>query len=72
MLKKDAIAHFGSLSGVVKALEGRRHRSAIYQWGRVVPLLAAFELQEITDGKLRVDTSLYPEIGQHIKTELTA
>jgi hypothetical protein len=62
MLTKDAEAHFGGRPGILKAL-GNRSKSAIYQWGEIVPLMAAQELAEKSGGALRVDLSLYKSNG---------
>lgn len=67
MLKEDVLAHFKTKSAIVKALG--RHKSAIHQWGDVVPLMAALELEAITEGKLKVDISLYTHEGWAIKPE---
>ena len=37
-------------------------RSAVTQWKKVVPLDKAFALELATNGKLKVDKSLYPHI----------
>lgn len=62
MLTKDAEAHFGGRPGILKAL-GNRSKSAIYQWGDTVPLLAAMELEQLSNGVLKVDLGLYKKSG---------
>jgi hypothetical protein len=62
MLTKDAETHFGGRPGILKAL-GNRSKSAIYQWGDVVPLRAAMELAQLSHGVLSVDLSLYKKSG---------
>jgi hypothetical protein len=63
MFRKDAEAYFGGLAGIVKALKGGKFRSksAVYQWGEVVPLLAACELQQLSGGVLQIDFALYKD-----------
>lgn len=62
MLTKDAETHFGGRAGIVRTL-GNRTKSAIYQWGEVVPLMAAYELAAKSQGALSVDMSLYKRNG---------
>jgi hypothetical protein len=57
MLKSDAKKHFGSLEAIAQSLGITR--SAVSQWPERVPRGAAYELQHITGGKLRVKPSLY-------------
>jgi len=57
MKTKDAIEHFGSEAAVARALE--ISRQAVDQWGELVPILTAIEIQRITKDKLKVDPSLY-------------
>jgi transcriptional repressor of cell division inhibition gene dicB len=57
MLKTDVFDHFQTLTAVAKTLGITK--SAVSQWPRVVPRGAAYELQAITSGQLRVDISLY-------------
>lgn len=70
MLTKDAEAHFGGRAGIVRTLPNRT-KSAIYQWGDVVPLMAAQELAEKSEGVLKVDFSLYKTNG-HINSDHAA
>lgn len=68
MLKSDAKKHFGSLDAIAQSLGITR--SAVSQWPERVPRGAAYELQYITGGKLRVKASLYGKrraraISQH-------
>ncbi len=62
MLTKKAEDHFGGRAGILRAL-GNRTKSAIYQWGDVVPLRAAMELEKLSKGKLKVDIGLYNKNG---------
>lgn len=70
MLVKDAEEYFGSRLAIIKAL-GSRTRSAIYQWDEVVPLMAARELESLTNGALKVDYGLYGKSG-HIASNISA
>lgn len=62
MLTKDAETHFGGRSGILRALNNRT-KSAIYQWGDIVPLRAAMELEQLSAGALKVDLALYKKSG---------
>lgn len=64
MLTKSAEKHFGSRSDIARVLKGRRTVSAVYQWGDVVPLMAARTLAELSEGKVPVDESLYDQYGR--------
>ena len=57
MHKQDAIAYFGGIPHLAKALGIGRH--AIYQWPDIVPELRARQLAELTEGQLKFDPSLY-------------
>lgn len=57
MLTNDAVKYFGSKKKLADALG--LHRSAISNWPDVVPRGRAFEIESVTDGKLKVDPSLY-------------
>jgi transcriptional repressor of cell division inhibition gene dicB len=60
MKKSDVIDHFGgSQIKVAKALGITK--SAVSQWKEVIPEGAAYKLQVMTAGVLRVDPALYPE-----------
>ena len=62
MKVKQAINVFGSRAAIAQALEGVRHRSAVYQWPEdsLVPLGAAFTLAKVAPpGTLQVDYALY-------------
>jgi len=52
-----AIQHFGSKAALARAL-GIKPPS-VYDWGELVPLGRAYELQAITQGALQVDRALY-------------
>lgn len=58
MRKADVKAHFGGTdTSVAKALGITR--SAVWQWGEIVPERIAYKVQIITGGVLRVDPSVY-------------
>lgn len=50
MLKKDAIAYFGSQGKVARAL--KITRQAVQAWPKLVPWDRAFELERLTQGEL--------------------
>lgn len=58
MYTRDAVKFFGSRAEIARRLKSRT-KSAVYQWGELVPLLAAHELSELSDGELKVDAALY-------------
>lgn len=58
MLKSTVKSHFGSLEAIAQALGITR--SAVSQWPARVPEGAAYKLQFITGGKLRVVQAMYP------------
>jgi transposase-like protein len=58
MRTTDVINHFGrSVSATAQAFGITR--SAVYQWGELVPERIAWKAQILTGGVLRVDPSLY-------------
>lgn len=57
MLKADVMKHFKTCQAVADVLDITR--SAVQQWGRVVPQTSAYKLQVFTAGQLRVEPSLY-------------
>jgi len=63
MRKADLIKHFGSGVAAAKALEVTK--SAVSQWGDVIPEGMAYKAQIVTGGALRVDPSLYPKPHLH-------
>lgn len=58
MLKTHALAHYDN-NHTRLAAAIRITRSAVSQWGPVVPYFAAVALEEKTKGKLKVDPALY-------------
>ena len=59
MRKADVIAHFGTQTAVAKALGVTK--SAVNQWeeDRPIPLERAIKAQAASNGRLKVDLSLY-------------
>ena len=51
MTKTDVIEYFGSGVKVAEALNIQP--AAVYQWPELVPIRRAYEIQEITKGKLK-------------------
>jgi hypothetical protein len=62
MRKNQVYKHFGSLQAIAAALSITK--SAVSQWDAIVPKGAAYELQCITGGALRVDAKLYRHRGR--------
>lgn len=58
MRKADVIQHFGTQAAAARALGFTK--SAVGQWGEVIPRGAAYIVQAVTKGKLRVDPAAYP------------
>lgn len=52
MKKTDAIAHFGSATKLAKAINIAP--AAVSQWGENIPMLRAYQIERITNGKLVV------------------
>jgi hypothetical protein len=64
MRKTDVLSHFGTQQKVADALSAagaRITQRGVSGWGDVIPLGRAFVIEKITDGKLRVDMSLYQQ-----------
>lgn len=57
MKKEVVLKHFGTMEKVATALG--ISVPAVSQWGEVIPEKNAYRLQEITNGKLKVQHSLY-------------
>lgn len=57
MLKKTAVEFFVK-PGIVAQRLGIT-RQAFWSWGRVLPYWAAEELEEITNGAIKLDPKLY-------------
>ncbi|ABI71500.1 MULTISPECIES: Cro/CI family transcriptional regulator [Shewanella] len=61
MKTADVIAHFGGQGRLAKVLDVSQ--PAISKWGDTVPLLRAYQIQVITNGKLKVGN---PQIKQAV------
>lgn len=59
MKTADAIKHFGTPTQLARALSIKP--PSIYCWGELVPKGRAYELQDLTQGALKVDRSLYEQ-----------
>jgi hypothetical protein len=62
MYTADAVKHFVTKANLVRALKRSktpRTKGAVSMWGELVPLIVAYELSAITDGKLKVKLSAY-------------
>jgi DNA-binding transcriptional regulator YdaS (Cro superfamily) len=59
MLKRDAIAYFGTQQALADAL-GIKTQS-ITDWGEIVPELRQLQLQRITGGVLKADPAILPD-----------
>lgn len=57
MLTQDVIRHFGSARKTADALGV--HRSAVYQWGKKVPLESALKVELVTSGKFKCNPATY-------------
>ena len=55
MLTKDAVEFFDGKSKLAAAL--KISPAAVSQWGPRIPMLRQFELQAITEGKLKIATT---------------
>lgn len=62
MKTKDAVTYFGTKTALARALGTQK--SAISNWGEIVPRGRAFELEVITQGKLKVDRTLYQKSAE--------
>jgi DNA-binding transcriptional regulator YdaS (Cro superfamily) len=56
MLKKDAIAHFGSQRRVAEALGIKQ--PSVANWPEIVPPLRQVQLEVVTQGKLKADPTI--------------
>lgn len=57
MRKDTAIAFFGSVQATATAIKVRR--SAVYQWGAIIPAVSALKLAAASRGKLKFDPAAY-------------
>lgn len=59
MKKEDVINHFGGICKTADAL-GIKHPS-VSGWGDVIPRGRAYEIEKITNGKLKYNPALYQQ-----------
>lgn len=59
MKKRDALAYFGTSIALARAVGVTK--SAVSQWGEFVPPAIAELLQDLTQGVLHYDPSVYPD-----------
>lgn|GEM_PF-179839 len=57
MKKEEVISYFGSVGSVAKALN--ISHASVSGWGNIIPKGRAFEIQAITKGDMKVNSSLY-------------
>lgn len=62
MKTQDAIAHFGSAAALARA--ANITKAAVSQWGDLVPLGTAVVLQDVTQGALALDVSVYRKLRE--------
>lgn len=62
MLKKTVLTYFKSPKKIADIL--MISPAAVSQWGKIIPEKNAYRLQEFTNGKLKVDSSLYRKINR--------
>lgn len=61
MRKKDALAYFqGNGAALGRAIDVTR--VTVHEWPAVIPLEPARALEIVTEGKLKVNESLYPRL----------
>lgn len=59
MRKRDAVKHFGGVKELAAALG--IWPTAVAQWGDQVPPRRAYEIEKLTNGKLKADPEAYRE-----------
>ncbi|MBU6955993.1 Cro/CI family transcriptional regulator [Hahella sp. HN01] len=64
MKKAIAIHYFGSQKALADALN--LHKSAISQWGDTIPELRAFQLERLTNGKLKHEPNVAAETTRSV------
>ena len=67
MLKQDAIDFFGNKSSLARA--AGVDRSAVSQWGEVIPEARAARLQAASGGVLVYDPAIYVRHGRGKRTD---
>ncbi|MDG9671848.1 Cro/CI family transcriptional regulator [Hahella aquimaris] len=64
MKKTEAVDYFGNQANLAKALGIAP--AAVYQWGDFIPELRAFQLERITNGKLKHARTLSSETTRSV------
>ena len=62
MYKKSVIRHFGSVYGLIEALKSHGYsvtRQGVHIWQDVIPLDRAFQVEQASGGKLKIDLEVY-------------
>ncbi|MCT8866285.1 Cro/CI family transcriptional regulator [Shewanella xiamenensis] len=62
MKTSDAVQHFNGKSKLAKALG--INPASVSQWGDDVPALRAFQIERLTDGKLKAGALQLPNANQ--------
>lgn len=62
MLAEQVIAYFGGITATAAKLGITR--AAVNQWGKYVPVTAAFLVQRESGGKFRPDPKLYASLAE--------
>lgn len=60
MRKSAVLSHFGTQKAVARAMDITI--SAVSQWPEIIPEGAAYKIQVLTSGALRVDPELYAKV----------
>lgn len=68
MKKKDVVKHFGDQAAVAEALGVSKQ--AVSAWKDIVPEAAAYRIQGITNGALKVDPVLYLRLKRKRETAI--
>ncbi|ENJ9082813.1 Cro/Cl family transcriptional regulator [Escherichia coli] len=64
MRKSDVINYFGGVCKTAEAL-GIKHPS-VSEWPEIIPEGRAYQLEKITNGKLKVDVSEPPRVSWRV------
>lgn len=62
MRKTDVHKHFKTWAAVGRAIGYTR--SAVQQWPDIIPEAAAYRIERVTDGALKVDPTIYQSKSQ--------
>ncbi len=57
MHKSEAVSHFGSQRKLADALG--ISQASVSEWGELIPMGRALQIEKITRGRLKVDLSIY-------------